>query len=353
MDSSLRRNQSFNVLVLMICAIAMVGFGSRAAVAAEPPSINPLVSLTSELNAQQRRQLADYAQYWSAALLSEDMDYARRAKRRLVEPFGLLGVRRIFRDEYARAAMPELNKVIDSNNNFAAVNAVQVAIEFRNEAALSLMRERCGARESRWQIRLWAARGIGRIAAEAEDIPSRTIIAAVRDLSRAGETETHWLVLQRQFEALATINNEQSREAQVSLLRTTLNRIAADSTTPSEMMQAVHRALLLLRNQLLDPSLPSAQLRALGTETGPLLGQIFDIGIMHWDNAIEDRDVRASYNGAISVSKNLLELIDSQVRGPAAQRPRFNTAWGNGNKSNFEADVAQWRQVLRAPPYAR
>lgn len=351
MDSRIRHRPTFFVLALAICALASAGFAQQPG--GEPASINRLANTTGQLSAEQRRQIADYARYWSAALMSDDFETARRARRRLVEPFSGIGVGRIFRDEYARAAMPELDKVLDSDNTFAAVNAIQVAADFRNDQALSVMRERCGTREQRWQVRLWAARGLGRIAREAEDIPPRTIVSAVRDLTRAGENERHWLVLQRQFEALAAIGTDEAREAQVSVLRATLARISDDAEGPSDQMQAVHRALLLLRNQLLDPGLSSAQLRSLGTATGPLLGEILEIGVMHWDSANADDDIRAAYNGAMAMTKNLLELIDSQVRGEGVQRPRFASAWGNGSKANYEADVNQWRQVLGAPPYVR
>ena len=352
MDSRIHRKSCFSALVLVMCAAATFTMASRHAVALQPPSINQLVTIATEFSDQQRQQVEDYAQYWVPELLSDNLERVRLAKRRLLEPFGVLGIRRVFRDEYARAAVPELEKVIGSANTFAAVNAVQITAEFQNDVALSALQARSGAQESRWQIRLWAARGIERIVRSAEDIPPRSIDLAVRELSRAGENESHWLVLQRQFEAIAAAKTERSQEAQVSLLERTLQRIAEDASEPSELMMPVHRSLLLLRNQLLDPTLPSSQLRSLGTETAPLLGQVLEIGILHWDAADADENVRLSYHGAMSVAKALLELVDSQVRGPQAQRPTITTAWGNGNKSTFEADVARWQSVLNAPPYA-
>lgn len=353
MDIRDRLNPFSIVLATMLCAWAVVLSSNAAQPASEPQSINQLVGVTSQFNTQQRQQIADYATYWASALLADDLEVARNARRRLVEPFGMLGVRRIFRDEYARAAMPELSRVIESGNTFAAINAIQAATEFQHESALAIMRERCGSREPRWQVRLWASRAIGRIINDAEDIPERTVVAAVRDLSRAGENETNWLVLQRQFEAMASIGADESREAQVTVLRATLARIANDPANPSDQMQAVHRALILMRNQILDPTMPSTQLRTLGTQTAPLLGQVLEIGVMHWEAADADESLRAIYSAAMLMSRNLLELIDAQVRGQAAQRPHFASEWGNGNKAAFEADVNRWRQVLAASPYAR
>lgn len=354
MDS---RRLSFSPLTTMIlatCAVALAVFAPTTAAASEPSSINNLVTLNREFSAEERQRVRAYAAYWSAALASSDLEQARLAKRRLLDPFRSPGVRRVFRDEYSRAGIPELNQVLASNNDFAAVNAIQVIAEFGNEAALSVMRERSAtANEPRWQIRLWASRGIGRVATiGGEQIPSRTIENALRDLGRAGETESHWLVLQRQFEAMAVVGGQRARESQLSLLRTTLTRITDEPDGPSELMQPVFRSLVLLRNQLLDPSLPSAQLRSLGTELGPLLGKVFEIGIMHWDTANTENEITAAYNGSIGVAESLLSLIDAQVRNAEPPRTSLNNAWTSNNRSNFEADFDRWQQVLGGPPYA-
>ncbi len=354
MDSCRRQSTIFALVMTFVCLAAMHLTTSVVAAASEPRSINDLATLNREFTSDERDRVRQYARYWSSELLAEDAERARLAKRRMLDPFRTPGLRRIFRDEYGRAAIPALSEIISSDNTFAAVNAIQIVAEFGNEAALTVMRERCEtSSEPRWQIRLWAARGAGNIIQRAgDDIPSRTIESALRDLSRAGESESKWLVLQRQFEALASASGERAHQAQLSLLRATLARMSDEPDGPSELMLPVHRALILLRNQILDPNLPSAQLRALGTELGPLLGQIFEISIMHWDTAKVNSEVTSSYNGAIGLAESLLSLIDAQVRQAEPPRTALVSAWSSDNRSTFESDFDRWRRVLGGPPYA-
>jgi len=306
MDNRPRPCTYLTGLVLAIATLATI----PAIAAAQPASINNLVSNTEPFTAPQRRAIEDYATYWSAALSSQDMEQARLAKRRLTEPFRSPGIRRIFRDEYARAAIPGLRRHIESDNVFAGVNAMQIVAEFQSDTALSVARDRCDIdREPRWQIRLWAAQAFGRIASQSEDIPDRTIDSAMRDLARAGERETHWLVLQRQFEAMAAVSSDQSRESQIALLKTTLERITSEPSQASDLIQPVHRAMVLLRDQYLDVSLSSDQRNRLAADFAPLLREIQTIDIAQWNDQDVNRDVRTAYESAQSLSDTLLALL--------------------------------------------
>lgn len=306
MDSRLRL---FRHIAVLLAAICVYGSPEQSHAQNEPSSISNLTSNTDAFSASQRQAIATYATYWSEALRSEDMQRAQLGKRRLIDPLRSPGVRRLFLDEYARAAIPELRKAVESDNDFAAVNALQVIAAYHNDTALDVMSDHCDVNdESRWQVRLWAAHGISRIARQAQDIPQRTMDSAVRDLERAGERETHWLVLQRQFEALAAIGSARGREGQITLLETTLDRMDENADAPSEFVQPVHRSLVLLRDQYVDVSLTSEQRRTLSEGFTPLLERIRDIDTSQWSGGGEHEELLAVYGSAQELAGILLGL---------------------------------------------
>jgi hypothetical protein len=202
--------------------------------------------------------------------------------------------------------------------------------------------------EQKFNLRLWAAKSFP-IAVGEGVLPINEIDKALRRYGDAASCEENWLVLRRQFEAIASVNGKVSRDEQVLALRSATDRME-EHKGPSDLMQAVKPAVKLMLDEYLR--LQPDQQEAFGKSLAPVLGDLVTVAKKHWDRAQEDDIARVNYGGAILISENLLRLIDRRVR-PAQAGPRteLGPAWEDRKKTRFNSDHEAWRAVLSKPPY--
>ena len=88
--------------------------------------------------------------------------------------------------------------------------------------------------QPKFGIRLWAAKAFA-IAVEQGTIPPNEINPALRQLAAAAGQETRWLILRRQFEAMAAVDSKVSRDVQVEALATIVKQIGEDEAPRREL----------------------------------------------------------------------------------------------------------------------
>ncbi len=334
-----------------ISAAMLTAAISVAAGAAPPRGINNLASEKSFTEAQ-RSDIRSYAVDWCDTLGSEQPDDVDEARAKLFEPLRAVVISQEFRFEYAKAALPGLNKAISTGAPHAAVNALQIVAFLGTPEAFNIIVSHVSADDEKVDdIRLWAAKSFAP-AVRQGIVPANEINKALRRLETAASREDYWLALQRQFEAIASVNSPLSRELQVNVLRAITSRMQKQKG-PSELMQAAYPALLLLRDWYIPLPGTDQEVVVLGKSLAPVLHDLCTVAQGHWDLAQADPAARQSYGGVVTISENLLKVIDSQVR-PATDAPRseMSKGWSDRDKARFVTGYNQWGSVIKQPPYS-
>ncbi len=315
---------------------------------AAPPRISGLSSVT-RLSERDRDDIRENAEYWSARLESDRADEVDIAQAKLLDPLKAVRVGELFRFEYSKALVPYLKKVVADAQPHAAVNGLQIAGMLGTPNALKIITDHASIEnEKRFSVRLWAANAFP-LAIRQKVLPDNDINKALRQFGRAAAQETKWLVLQRQFEAIASVKNRVSRDVLITVLKATADRMGGEPG-PSELMLATYPALVLVRDEFID--LDAADAESIGKSLAPVLCDVCTVAKKHWDGAQADAAASESYRGAVKVSESLLKMIDNQERPrQAGPRTELAPAWIRRDRVRFEGDHDNWREVLAGPPY--
>lgn len=317
---------------------------------AVPPRISNLAD-SVRLSDREKQEIAQYAEYWVKGLSAQGADEVDDAAGKLTEPLRAIQVSDVFRLEYAQTLVPHLDDVIDEGHPHAAVNAMQIVALLGTPNALDLITSHASvANEQNSSIRLWSAKAFP-LAVQQGIVDDIEINRALRAFGQAAGQEDRWLVLRRQFEAIASVESTVSRDVLVGALDATAVRMEGQPG-PSDLMQATYPALLLLRNEYLELKPPDQ--KAIGTSLAPVLSSLCNVAQKHWDSAQEDARASRSYRGTVQVSENLLIMIDANVRPrQAGPRTGLGPAWDQRDRRRFEDDNNKWHEVVSGPPYQR
>ncbi len=351
LEDGFRRPKAPMLSPRSISAAMLTAAISVAASAAPPRGINNL-AFEKTFTEGQKTDIRTYAVTWSEKLRSEQPDDVDEARARLFEPLRAVQISQEFRFEYAKAALPGLDKAISAGTPHAAVNAIQIVALLGTQGAFDIIVSHVSADDEKVDdIRLWAAKSFSP-AVRQGIIPENDVIKALRRLERAAEREGYWLALQRQFEAIASVDSPLSREIQVNVLRSITSRMQKQKG-PSELMHAAYPALLLLRDKYISLPGTDQEVVVVGKSLAPVLHDLCMVAQGHWDLAQADAAARQSYGGVVTISENLLKVIDSQVR-PARDAPRseMSKGWSDRDKARFVIGNDQWGSVIKQPPYS-
>jgi len=343
-------------LVGLIAAIAM----SFPCFAQTPPNISMTVTTaTAPLSPEQQALVAEYAKVYAAQLTSADPNTAISARSRLVAPLNAPGTTDVFRDSYAAILLPELEPIVeDQANAFAAINAMQLAAQLKTNDALRLALEHLNINsEPRQAIRLWAAITVREATAKlvTNQIYARTVDSATRALARAAESETDWLVLMRELQALGNLNTATANTEELNVLNSVVDRMTQQDEA-SDIVHAILPAVISLRDRMLAGNrIPPAQLAAIGKRLGPILGKVFEHATVIWNDVQDDQAAHTTYGKLISVTEQTIRVVDKAVQPPGKSPPStdLKASWDRKDLNRYEGDLKQWMQRLDAPPYEK
>jgi hypothetical protein len=332
-----------------IPGVLLAAAAVAAASAAPPPRITHLAD-AARLSERDRQGILQYSEYWCNELMAEDPATVDAAREKLLDPLiRPVEVGETFRFTYADAALPHLEGIIRDGNAQPAVSAMQIAGMLGTPRALETLVKHANVQdEKEFSLRLWAAKSFP-VAVGMEVLPINEVDKALRRFGNAASREENWLVLRRQFEAIASVNGNVSRDEQVRVLRSATDRMD-EQAGPSDLMQAAYPAVKLILDEYL--TLQPAQQESFGKSLAPVLCDLCTVANKHWDGAQEDDVARVNYGGAIHISENLLRLINGVVRPrQAGPRTELGPAWKNRKKDRFNTDLEAWRSELSKPPY--
>jgi hypothetical protein len=333
-------------------AIAMlIAIGS--AVAAPPPSLSSSITGSDrQLTPSQRSEMRAYVEYWTDALGSGNPDEVTRARGELIRHVQSPGVGGGFRPEYANDIITRLKPVIAGPDDFRAVNGIQVIGLLGTTRGIDLLLEHVSVtHEARAQVRVIAARGL-KEALRDETLPPAKLLSTAREIGRAIEEETDWNALYRQFEAIASVEDQATptvREEALGIYRTTLEAAIArmEKEPPSRLMHGVRRALIDLRKLVINQLNVDGQ-RRLGRLITPTLDRLLKLATSHWEDAQASDAVRMDYGGVIEEIELLLVTFASA--GGVGEQPQddaLRVSWRDSDKPRFETTRRQSMQVLR------
>ena len=349
--------------LVVLLATLMLWTGSASAA---PENIERLSSATS-LDEAQVTKINEYASYWADLLQKGDSEDVREARNRLVRPLRIVSGKSaslLFRTTYGKALLPKLREIVKADSRYQAINALQIATALSTPAALALLDEHLYIDdEPRPEVRLWSVIGVGRCIND-DAIRFDKIKGSLRNLSGSAQVETNPLVLQRAMETLneAVLNTRPNnlggpelRSSAITFQNEVLTaQISAleESKASPEMVKAFHPALILIRNQYINPNLQQEQ-RTIGLESAPLMGRIYTVVLVNKDALRADPQLSKSVVLLMNSMESTLKLIDSNIR-PNQASPDSGTGaqfWSTGNIAGLELSRDEWKKILTAAPY--
>ena len=350
---------------ILICWVLSLLALAGPVAAFAPSSITSLASKTS-LDDAQKQKISDYATYYVNQLETGNAEEVMQARAKLIEPMtNLIGsISSTFRGTYTNDVLPALSRIIEGDENYRGINALQVIGFLGSDSAIRVLVEHSDqAEEPSVEKRLWAAIAI-REAIRRSELSPRKIKSAARDLKRAVETETDWRVLTGQFETISSIAQTDmsddeggadlrafGRDMQIEVIEEVVNRLQSKST-PIGLIHSLQPGIATVRQQYLDGSRTLRE--EIGLGLAPPLQAVYVIVVERFDELNESSpDVQQAAWFALQISEETLKSIDASMRkGDTAATMQSETAWKNGQRDVIKQHGEVGAGILSGPPYS-
>ena len=269
-----------------------------------------------------------------------------------------------FRKAYAVALIAELGPVVKGGDLRRSINAMQVLRFTRTTEGVDMIVERAlPASETDAGKRIAAA---GLVADAFEDLDSNNTYfeTVARRLKDGVAAETDVLALQQKLVAITAAAHrkdlpaENARAVRKSMVEAIalVSKSIRQSTTPDARIQALQRALVTVRNDLLAMS--QAERSAMAKQLALALADLVAGASAQWGPAHQDPMTSASYASVMNNCEVLLRLIDRGERPqayagskPEGDQRVLGPCWESNDKAKFDAESKRWADVLGAAPY--
>ena len=331
---------------------ALLCAASALAQAPPRPPGNDLINATTQLDAQQEKQLADFVTYHVARLAGQDPKQVSESRNALIQPLRTTPSV-VFLFHYSKTLVPALEQVIDKpdqpgqSNAFAVTNAMLVLQSLKSKRALEAVGRRIS--DPRVHVRIVAGAALEILlspsARTVAEIQERDVEQAVTKIQQAIAAEENGVVMLHLFRALAIIDTPEARTAHVEAMKAVAARLAGQQTNHAGIMDAMRAAALHWRDQY--PTLPPGEQRAIAPILAPTMGSICDVARAHWDDAHNDARAKDTYGGTVQLCEAVLKLIAAS----GAPQTALRQWWDQPDKPKYEADLKLWMDLLSKPPY--
>ncbi len=269
-----------------------------------------------------------------------------------------------FRKGYSAILITELTPVIKGKDLQRAVNAMQVIRFTRTSESVDVLIERSNSASENDPGKRLAAASLLADSFEDLDASNAFLETAARRIRDAASTEPDWIALQQKLAAISTAakrkelppdNARNIRKAQAEAIAAVAKSIKSN-TTADERMQALQRALIGVRNDLL--LLQQADRTAAAKTLAPAMGDLLTASSTHWEAGHNNATLAPSYAAVVNSCEVMLRLIDRSERPQAyagakadADTRVLATAWEASDKAKFDAEVKRWNAIVSASPY--
>jgi hypothetical protein len=340
---------------------------TQSAAQSRPPrSLDTTIIANKAPSEADRAAIAQWGGFWVRQLATGDVVQTEDAREKLLHPLGhQFNPSPAFRDTYSRALDEPLRAILESSESGAAhraINCILVLQELGTADALTLLQDQSDlAKQSAWHVRLRAAFACGAVL-EAAGRPAppytfseRTIDTAARTLGALARAETNPLVLRHLLEALGKINAPAGRASLVDTLSHVVDRLERAQQAPNAEVEAVHVAVVRLRDAFaILPANQAAERRSISERLTPALVKLLSLTKVHWTTAQDQPQYRRTYGAAIETIEPFLKLLNDELLG-AGKSPgsALYAAWDRKDRPKYEADLNQWASIVGQPPYKK
>jgi hypothetical protein len=218
-----------------------------------------IVSANRSLEASELDAVKAFAATWGGRLADGAPSEVNQARSELISVARSPSATPIFLRAYGDAVIAEIQPVIAGSDTFRAINAMQAVRFLRTPDAVSLILDHADPdRETDASKRLVAAGLLASAITDAELNPAQ-LDGTTRRIASVAAAESEWMILLQSMEALDSIARlpnapaasvALARRSQVSTLEGAISRMKGSP----ELVEAVYRTLLELRNQLVRMS---------------------------------------------------------------------------------------------------
>jgi hypothetical protein len=277
---SFRKSTVFDLLRASLLPMAVAISASTAAAQQAASLPNSIVATSSSLSARDSQTVADFVANWTTQIAEGGPLEVNKARGELISPARSPSATPIFTRAYSEAVVPALGPLVSGDDTFRAINALQVARFLKSPEAVELIVVRVDPTEESDRAKRLVASGLLAAAIRDGQLNPVQLDGTTRRIASIAGTEADWMVLLQLMEALDAIANlpntpqasiDLARRSQLTVLEATVSRMKGPDGNP-ELIEAIYRSLLELRNQLVRMS--SSQRSAFSRQFGPVFASV-------------------------------------------------------------------------------
>ncbi len=284
-----------------------------------------IVGSSRPLSSAQQSTVEEFASGQMAEMANGDPTEVVAARNTLVQTARRAGVTGVFLRAYSKAILPKATDILAAAEPMRAENTLRVLAFLRTPESLGILVSSTDPAKIDDEGRRLVAAGLLKVAVEGGDksgLDSAVLTSTARSLAENLDEDSSWIVVLEELRALNTIalspalrkeNRNEIRGIQFGAFQQLSNRIEA-SNEPSELVQAVYRAMLGLREKLLDNSAAGdVSNKEIAKTLRLMLKNIADAAIKQWSGLQQNRRSFMAYEGVLRVGSQLLSLLDGRA----------------------------------------
>ena len=283
-----------------------------------------IVGSTRPLSSEQRSAVEEFASDQMKEMANGDPTQVVAARNTLIQTARRAGVTGVFLRAYSNAIIPEVTAVLDGGEPMRAENTLRVLAFLRTPESVGILVAATDPLKIDDEGRRLVAAGLLKVAVQGGDqsaLDSAVLTSTARSIAENLDNDDSWIVVLEELRALNTIalssslskeNRSELRSIQFGAFQQLSNRIEA-SNEPSQLTQAVYRAMLGLREKLLDKSTAGdVSNKEIANTLRMMLKNIADAAIKQWSGLQANRRDFLAYEGVLRVGSQLLSLLDGR-----------------------------------------
>jgi hypothetical protein len=343
-----------NYRVLSPCVLTTI---CCIAVAQPQYRITNIVARTT-INDDDANKIKNYARGWAQALLTTDTSELFNAQQHLIEPLEPeVEISSYARSLYGNALEDGFAVILseESDNEMAAVNALQVLSLLGTDQACNILLDHATMDEERSSLRLWSSIGLGK-SFKSGVLSTRRVTSNANTLADYASRESEWYIVARQFDSLAAMQDvpdldrrqqikleNQSLQLQTRALQELLDDLK-NTAGGDKRVQALPFILPSLRIQFAKPGIDATARSEAQKKILPMLINFVDYSTVRAKVDRNNTDLLAAYGNAIFTAGMILdEALDINSNDDVTLADH----WIAGNHQAINEWVERWKSQLK------
>ncbi len=300
-----------------------------------------IISSRTAITPAQKERIEDFADKLTEVIREDAGNSSKSLKARdlLIQTTRLAGVTPVFLRTYSEIVISRISPIVFGDDAVKSENALRVVAFLQTPQAVGILVESLDPKRSEDTSRRLVAAGLLPIAiapGSKSNLDSASLTSTARNVALNARTESDWVVVLEELRGLNQIalnsklsdqNRADVRTVQFETYKAIADRIAGDDS-PSDMIFALHRAMLGLRTQLINNSTAADfDSKRVATLLESILTQIAKASVKQWTSLEKDPKHMDAYEASLKIGTQLLSLLKSDAA------PAFATlspAFGKG-----------------------